>query len=281
VSRDPTGTIKIRQAFRGEAQRRVARLRIAVRATMAENDMMGLSPPSAATWPAAFLNAPSGYGAKLTRFSTWFNNAAYAFVVEGGHWTRKYMDAAYLSGAAAAVKWTKVNRFPTMSETFPELAAHELSGVADATVQRVTRSVGNGLLAGDTATRMSQAANVDIRKIMAVRLNTLANYTVVRLHNAGRLDQFKLAGIDNVGIIPERVHRQHDALTRDQNGDVVEVVTAGDDDVCERCRQIAAEGPYDIDEAEGLIPAHGNCRCAFMPVEGALFFAPRETAEAE
>lgn len=45
----------------------------------------------------------------------------------------------------------------------------------------------------------------------------------------------------------------------------VDVITAGDEDVCEECEQIAAEGPYSIDEAQGLIPAHNWCRCAFAP----------------
>lgn len=38
----------------------------------------------------------------------------------------------------------------------------------------------------------------------------------------------------------------------------VDVLTAGDDDVCEECLDIADGGPYTLDEAEGLIPAHPN-----------------------
>jgi hypothetical protein len=45
----------------------------------------------------------------------------------------------------------------------------------------------------------------------------------------------------------------------------VDVITAGDNDVCQECEDISNEGPYDIDTAEGLIPAHPNCRCAFVP----------------
>jgi len=56
---------------------------------------------------------------------------------------------------------------------------------------------------------------------------------------------------------------------------LVNVLTAGDDKVCEDCEDIAAEGPYDIDTARGLIPAHPNCRCAFIPF-GDKRFAPIE-----
>lgn len=45
----------------------------------------------------------------------------------------------------------------------------------------------------------------------------------------------------------------------------VDVLTAGDDLVCPTCESISANGPYNIDRAESLIPAHPNCRCVFVP----------------
>lgn len=50
----------------------------------------------------------------------------------------------------------------------------------------------------------------------------------------------------------------------------VNVLTAGDDRVCDVCDDIAADGPYSLDEAQGLIPAHPNCRCAFVPARIAI-----------
>lgn len=46
----------------------------------------------------------------------------------------------------------------------------------------------------------------------------------------------------------------------------VDVLTAEDDRVCRECVDISEGGPYPIDEAEGLIPAHPNCRCVFVPL---------------
>jgi hypothetical protein len=47
----------------------------------------------------------------------------------------------------------------------------------------------------------------------------------------------------------------------------VDVVTAGDNDVCIICEDISDDGPYELDEAEELIPAHPFCRCSFVPAD--------------
>jgi hypothetical protein len=62
---------------------------------------------------------------------------------------------------------------------------------------------------------------------------------------------------------------------------LVNVLTAGDDKVCEECSDIAAEGPYDIDKAKDLIPAHPNCRCAFVPWSDKRFAPIQEQIEEE
>jgi hypothetical protein len=47
---------------------------------------------------------------------------------------------------------------------------------------------------------------------------------------------------------------------------LVTIVTAGDDRVCPICEDL--EGiTYTVEEASSVIPAHPNCRCAFVPVE--------------
>lgn len=63
-----------------------------------------------------------------------------------------------------------------------------------------------------------------------------------------------------------RIRKMQAQLEEDLGGSV-EVLTAGDDLVCMECEDIEAEGPYTIDEARSLIPAHPRCRCAFAPVD--------------
>lgn len=65
---------------------------------------------------------------------------------------------------------------------------------------------------------------------------------------------------------PYRQRRAERAEEKLERLERVGVLTAGDYKVCLRCEEIAAEGPYDIDEARTLIPAHPHCRCAFDPV---------------
>jgi hypothetical protein len=47
---------------------------------------------------------------------------------------------------------------------------------------------------------------------------------------------------------------------------LAEIVTAGDDDVCEECQDLEDDNPYTIAQARGLIPAHPHCRCAWAPL---------------
>jgi hypothetical protein len=62
-----------------------------------------------------------------------------------------------------------------------------------------------------------------------------------------------------------RIAQQIPARLLAIGAEYVNVLTAGDDLVCQVCEDISEEGPYSLDEAQGLIPAHPNCRCAFVP----------------
>jgi len=70
------------------------------------------------------------------------------------------------------------------------------------------------------------------------------------------------------------------ALKEDEP-ELVNVLTAGDDRVCQDCEDIAEGGPYEIDEARDLIPSHPNCRCAFVPFGDKRFAPIQEQEEAE
>jgi exonuclease VII small subunit len=50
-------------------------------------------------------------------------------------------------------------------------------------------------------------------------------------------------------------------------GEFVNVLTAGDDKVCQICQDLATDGPYSLEEARPLLPAHPHCRCTFIPMD--------------
>jgi hypothetical protein len=50
---------------------------------------------------------------------------------------------------------------------------------------------------------------------------------------------------------------------------LLSVLTAGDEKVCQQCQDLAAEGPYTLQEAWSLLPAHVHCRCAWIPASEA------------
>lgn len=46
----------------------------------------------------------------------------------------------------------------------------------------------------------------------------------------------------------------------------VEISTTGDSLVCDICMDLEDKNPYSLSEAQSLLPAHPNCRCAYIPV---------------
>lgn len=78
------------------------------------------------------------------------------------------------------------------------------------------------------------------------------------------------------GSTIRRIEEQEERLERLGR---VRVRTAEDDDVCPVCEKIAAGGPYTIDKARSLIPAHPRCRCVFIPADDLRFRENRRAQE--
>ena len=47
--------------------------------------------------------------------------------------------------------------------------------------------------------------------------------------------------------------------------DKVDIVTAGDDFVCDECIYYESHNPYTLEEAMQILPVHPNCRCSIVP----------------
>lgn len=271
---DPTGTFKLRASFRSEAQRRMQTLLRIVRVAVINQDLFGLAPakPLHGIPTHLFRSEPMENSRKLQVFVDWFRGAAQTVLIGDQRWFMAHIQRAYDSGLKAAETFTKRVPASILDDLFREKAVHEIQGIIDATVQQTARVVSAGVLRGKRPRHIYLGISMVVKRVMGIRLNQFCNTMVVELHNRARIDEFRAAGMTQVGIIPERVPVKltHDAL--------VEVLTAGDDRVCDECQDYADGGPYDIDELE--LPLHIECRCAYVPVDDARF-APVENEGSE
>jgi hypothetical protein len=220
-------------------------------------------------------------GFKLSVFSNWFSTQVHAQLTMPRWWNR-HLANAYASGIKVASSY---GQLPPMAlpSLLSQSASNELNGIAEATIQHVTRTIAGAAKVQTKPQLMYRQTLQAIQKIGVNRINAVANFTTVQAHNKGRLDGFRALGIDKVGVVDERVkgpRRLHDKAL--PQAEFVNVETAGDDLVCIICQDISDDGPYELDEAELLIPAHANCRCAFVPAFDMRYAINREKrAEAE
>lgn len=190
------------------------------------------------------------------------------------------------------------------ADTVTQLAIIELQGVIEAVSQQAVRAVTNGILARQKPQFILRNVLKVIEHVGITRSNTIVEFTVVKAFGEGTLDVYQSQGVEHVGLVPEvRAPRKSlgDAARRvtsrkqigegpgsRSKGQVpstrtvqrirsvqrelerlerVNVQTAEDEDVCPVCEEIAENGPYRINTARALIPAHPHCRCAFIPAK--------------
>ena len=276
MARDPTGTGKLRSRFRADTRKKLTELLALVEAVLVTNDLLGLRPFE---HPLAFVLFPGGGDrqAKLRTFSDWFNSVVYATLLAGGGlWMLRHLEDAYAAGVAAIAR--NIVNAPAagpMERFLLERAVHDLEGIADATVARATRVVADELAERNfVASRIARAVNREVRDTATNRLIALANTSIVQANNAGRIAEIRATGASVVGIVPETLPVLLGAAAIGLAGAErvlrrrrAKIITAGDDRVCDECDALARGGPYDVADAEAMLPVHPNCRCAFVLVE--------------
>lgn len=120
----------------------------------------------------------------------------------------------------------------------------DLTNVTEDMAARMSRTLMDGLARGANPRELVDQLTEDL-DVSEVRAETIARTEIIRSHSEGQLDALEQLGVKEVGV-------------------AVEWSTAGDLRVCPSCKPL--EGVVlKIEEAHGLIPAHPNCRCAFIP----------------
>jgi hypothetical protein len=270
--RDPTKSAGLRRHGRSVVNQRVFNLHQNLRQAVQENDIVGLKKPVFTTWVESNSQ-------KMGRVEPMLKQMVDLTLSSPSDWLTETVTAAVERGVAQALKELSTpENAPDTSEVSAFHAAktsNEVQGIGWETKRRLLGHVSVALSTRQQPAELMRFLRASLEKVTRRRLILLVNTAVVGALNAGKLLAYGSNGIDKVGIEPEWLPRttkdsivnkhghRHLGIWRDE--DLVNVLTAGDDDVCEDCADIAAEGPYSLDDAAGLIPAHPNCRCAFVP----------------
>lgn len=294
---DPTGTARIRRRFNETLAIHWRRVRVMVRQALVEQNILGLA-VGKPTHSAA-VGAMLGGVPKVQIFQRWIDSVLGSMVLENdGTFVRPFIRQGYDAGVLHAEQelgskvavTSSVDRVGTLST----LAFVELQGICEAVSQQAVRVVTNGLLVEASASKLSRQIQDIIDKVGVTRSVAMVELLVVKVFGEATLDVYESAGIARVGLIPEAkaVRRIGDArktgpgsrssrlrtpssstIGRIQRLEAsfegvgrVNVETAEDDKVCPICEDIADGGPYSINRARALIPAHPRCRCIFVPV---------------
>ena len=196
---DPTGTARLRRAFQAEGNRRLGQVRSLTHIMLIEHDLM-----QARDEPWAQLFPQPGH--RLSVFAEWFARTVDTQLLSMSWW-EKYLQRAYDSGLVAGGELVgpPPGHHQPLPVVYSELARRELAGIAAALVQQVSRQAGGAALTRQKPQLMYRQVLTAIRKVGMVRLQMFVNYMTVRLHNAARLEQFRAAGVTQVGIVPERL----------------------------------------------------------------------------
>lgn len=291
---DPTGTASIRRAFAADVDIRWRGVRRMVRTVLVAQDLLGRN--------GGGVGADTAM--RVQSFESWLDSMVRTTVVDAGM-VRGYVDRASALGVrTAAALVGSGGQTRGRVDLITGLAVSELRTVGSQVTQQATRVVSDGLLKNKTTARILLDVLQVIDKVGIPRSRLTTDHVVVRAYNDATLDVFEQAGHGMVDVMPElrpatrvgdakktkktkksrktgpgsRVSRARTPSARtigriakleaetEAWAKRVNVETAEDDKVCTICLDIAEEGPYSINTARSLIPAHPRCRCAFVPV---------------
>jgi len=298
-SRDPTRSQGLRRNGRAVVNRKVFELHRQFRETLQERDLVGLRQRDVV--PSTFIGFVESSSNRVDRSEVMVRQIVQH--VLDSDWLHELIRRAVQKGVEQVGQELRVDIADIDASDvamFQSAAATvEVDGIAGETVRRVMRGVVMAIESQWRPELLMRELRVMLEKITRRRLALLVNTSVVRAVNGGKLYGYRANGIKQVGIDPEwlpHIHSRdsvvllHDKVVAKKHktqrlsagqqrrrearerkmerelGGGVEVLTAEDDRVCQECEDISAGGPYDLDEARGLIPAHVNCRCAFVPV---------------
>jgi hypothetical protein len=271
---DPARLATLRRVFAADVRRRFALLRRSLRRLIVDDDAFGtgrfrfLDDAEKLTAFRAWLDAET---ARLVLSGDWWAKHLQAAWVKGAD--RAFDDARRPSLGTGTITGERkeyhrrlmrgARRVPSVMPVADarhspralwgdkagrkvlSLAARfgsEMRGAADATAQRITRAVMDGLGRERTKKRVAdalveQAAHGERRALL------IASSESQRAFVEGQIDGLEELDVGGVGLLVEWE------------------TTSGSP--CRRCSQMEGQ-TFSLDDARGLIPFHANCRCVWQ-----------------
>lgn len=273
-AKDPTHTTAVRIAFEQEVNKRFADFRKLVRTAVVGRDVFGLAKratsnalpgqaaydfPKSADQVSAFMkwvDQQSSLGILGVEYGTPVRSASQSA------WANVYLQTSYQKGLAQAAnelrsagvqvspQWVGSAFYrPINAEAVGQIytrSYEELQNVTEVMADQMRDVLATGLADGIGANELADLLSGRVDSIGRTRARTIARTEVISAHATATLSAYKEAGIEGVGV-------------RAEWG------TAGDDSVCPECEDMEGQ-TFTMEEAEGMIPLHPNCRCAWLPV---------------
>lgn len=291
---DPTKTITLRNAFAQEMRTRFKTFTRDVVYAIVKEDCLGLSEEPLSAFKERYSPGYKRFAylpkdAKIESFIAWVNELQRKRLLNivilpqigqaiNANWTDVYLESAYVQGIKRAMdemthigmrvpRIAKEGAFQIAREPIHidrlsliyTRAYSELKGITTAMDTQISSILAQAMLEGKGPKEIAGAiADVLIggQKYNASeyigkhvpsmrRAELLARTETIRAHHLATIQQYR-----NWGVIGIKYQ--------------AEWKTAGDNKVCELCE--SQDGQiFTLDEIEGLIPLHPNCRCMALP----------------
>jgi SPP1 gp7 family putative phage head morphogenesis protein len=274
MPRDPTHTTTLQRVFAKDIRRRLRQVKKTIQKLVVEKNVFGLEPTANVAKEAW---KPLTSKKKLKAFRKWLKEQTDAKILtpvaKRGKlpWTAKYVESAYRKGSVRAfvdskgadldrpagfIEGTKAE-FLRGAFSQPErlskvrfLATRSfeaLEGVTEDMATQMNTILANGIAQGEGPAAIARQMSASIDGLSRSRAMLIARTEIITAHAEGQLDSFKDLGVEELGVLAEWS-------------------TAGDERVCQICAPNEGK-TFKLKDARGKIPAHPNCRCAWIPSE--------------
>ena len=291
---DPTRTTHLRNRFVGDLRKRFRALRGLIREVIVEDEVFGVNQPfTSLSKPGRRAFAFDRSGKKVGAFMDWLNVQAEAGILEArkiaqagqgveAAWTNVYINDSYKRGVQRATYELRnagynvpgiderggidaVMNQPFHADRVGLLYTRtfsDLKGITEAMDGQISRVLSQSMADGDGPREIARRLNRVIsgpsgdlgltdtlgRFIPAERRAVmLARTEIIRAHHSAMVQEYRNWEAEGVRV---RAEWQ----------------TAAADRVCPDCLDLE-NSIYTLDQIEGMIPLHPQCRCIALPVK--------------